>query len=299
MTPAAAVAEYLGALGSERGLARNTVAAYRRDLAVYVETLAGIGRNEIESITPGDVSAYVRDLRLADLAPASIARKVSAVRGLHRFLVAEELAAADPTAMLESPRRAMSLPKALTVDDVFRLLEMPDRTAPLGIRDAALLEFLYASGARVSEAVDLDVIDVDLEGRFAVVTGKGDRQRIVPMGRLAVEAIETYLPIRLDLRGGRPDVERLFLNSRGGRLSRQAVWQIVRKQAMAAGLESDRVSPHVLRHSAATHMVEGGADLRSVQEMLGHASISTTQIYTRVSPQHLLEVYVSTHPRSR
>lgn len=299
MTPAAAVAEYLGALGSERGLARNTVAAYRRDLAVYVETLAGIGRNEIESITPGDVSAYVRDLRLADLAPASIARKVSAVRGLHRFLVAEELAAADPTAMLESPRRAMSLPKALTVDDVFRLLEMPDRTAPLGIRDAALLEFLYASGARVSEAVDLDVIDVDLEGRFAVVTGKGDRQRIVPMGRLAVEAIEAYLPVRLDLRGGRPDVERLFLNSRGGRLSRQAVWQIVRKQAMAAGLESDRVSPHVLRHSAATHMVEGGADLRSVQEMLGHASISTTQIYTRVSPQHLLEVYVSTHPRSR
>lgn len=299
MTPAAAVAEYLGALGSERGLARNTVAAYRRDLAVYVETLAGIGRNEIESITPGDVSAYVRDLRLADLAPASIARKVSAVRGLHRFLVAEELAAADPTAMLESPRRAMSLPKALTVDDVFRLLEMPDRTAPLGIRDAALLEFLYASGARVSEAVDLDVIDVDLEGRFAVVTGKGDRQRIVPMGRLAVEAIEAYLPVRLDLRGGRPDVERLFLNSRGGRLSRQAVWQIVRKQAKAAGLESDRVSPHVLRHSAATHMVEGGADLRSVQEMLGHASISTTQIYTRVSPQHLLEVYVSTHPRSR
>lgn len=299
MTPAAAVAEYLGALGSERGLARNTVAAYRRDLAVYVETLAGIGRNEIESITPGDVSAYVRDLRLADLAPASIARKVSAVRGLHRFLVAEELAAADPTAMLESPRRAMSLPKALTVDDVFRLLEMPDRTAPLGIRDAALLEFLYASGARVSEAVDLDVIDVDLEGRFAVVTGKGDRQRIVPMGRLAVEAIEAYLPVRLDLRGGRPDVERLFLNSRGGRLSRQAVWQIVRKQAKAAGLESDRVSPHVLRHSAATHMVEGGADLRSIQEMLGHASISTTQIYTRVSPQHLLEVYVSTHPRSR
>ncbi len=299
MTPTEAAAEYLGALRSERGLARNTVAAYRRDLRVYLETLARIGRDQIDSITPGDVSAYVRDLRRADLAPSSIARKVSAIRGFHRFLVAEDIVTADPTAMLESPRRTMSLPRALTVEDVIRLLEMPDRTVPLGIRDAALLEFLYASGARVSEAVDLDVIDVDLEGRFAVVTGKGNRQRVVPMGRPAVEAIEAYLPVRLDLRGGGADMERLFLNSRGGRLSRQAVWQIVRKQAKSAGLESDRVSPHVLRHSAATHMVEGGADLRSVQEMLGHASISTTQIYTRVSPQHLLEVYVSTHPRSR
>ena len=299
MTPAEAVAEYLGALGSERGLARNTVVAYRRDLRLYVDLLADRGREHIESVTPEDVSAYVRDLQLADLAPASIARKVSAVRGLHRFLIAEDLAEADPTSTVESPRRAMSLPKALTVDEVARLLDAPDITTRLGIRDVALLEFLYASGARVSETVDLDLIDVDLENRTALVTGKGSRQRVVPIGRPAVAAITAYLPVRMDLRGGRTDPERLYLNSRGGPLSRQAVWQIVRKHAGTAGLESDRVSPHVLRHSAATHMVEGGADLRTVQEMLGHASISTTQIYTRVSPQHLLEVYVSTHPRSR
>jgi integrase/recombinase XerD len=299
LTLADAVAEFLGALGSERGLAANTVAAYRRDLRPYVERLAEKGRSEVGSVTAQDVSAYVRDLHRSDLAPASIARKVSAVRGLHRFLVMEELAAADPTSTLEAPRRAVTLPKALTVEEVISLLDVPDRSTPLGSRDAALLEFLYASGARVSEAVDLDLIDVDLNGRVAVVTGKGNRQRVVPLGRPAVAAISAYLPIRMDLRGGRPDPERLFLNSRGSPLSRQAVWQLVRKHARSAGLEPERVSPHVLRHSAATHMVEGGADLRTVQEMLGHASISTTQIYTRVSPQHLLEVYVSTHPRSR
>jgi integrase/recombinase XerD len=281
LTLADAVAEFLGALGSERGLAANTVAAYRRDLRPYVERLAEKGRRDVGSVTAQDVSAYVRDLHRSDLAPASIARKVSAVRGLHRFLVMEELAAADPTSTLEAPRRAVTLPKALTVEEVISLLDVPDRSTPLGSRDAALLEFLYASGARVSEA------------------GKGNRQRVVPLGRPAVAAISAYLPIRMDLRGGRPDPERLFLNSRGSPLSRPAVWQLVRQHARSAGLEPERVSPHVLRHSAATHMVEGGADLRTVQEMLGHASISTTQIYTRVSPQHLLEVYVSTHPRSR
>jgi integrase/recombinase XerD len=299
MTLDDAVAEFLGALGSERGLARNTVAAYRRDLERYVAVLTEIGRSDAASVTPADVSNFVNSLKAERLAPSSVARKVSAVKGLHRFLVAEDLADADPTSMLETPRKGTSLPKALDVEEVIRLLDAPDRSSPLGMRDAALLEFLYASGARVSEAVDLDVIDIDVEGRVAVVTGKGNRQRVVPIGRPAVDAIRAYLPIRLDLRRGGADPERLFLNGRGGRLSRQAVWQIVRKHSVAVGLEAHRVSPHVLRHSVATHMVEGGADLRTVQEMLGHASISTTQIYTRVSPQHLLEVYVSTHPRSR
>ena len=299
LTLAEALAEYLGALGSERGLATNTLDAYRRDLGPYLEHLSNIGHTSVESVTAQAVRDYMADLRRGDLAPASIARKLSAVRGLHRFLVTEDLAEVDPTASLETPKRTFSLPKALTVEDVLRLLEAPDRSTPLGSRDAALLEFLYASGARVSEAVGLDVVDLDLDGRVAVVTGKGNRQRVVPMGRPAVAAITAYLPVRMELRAGRDDPERLFLNARGGPLSRQSVWQIVRSHAVSAGIEAEHVSPHVLRHSAATHMVEGGADLRTVQEMLGHASISTTQIYTRVSPQHLLEVYVSTHPRSR
>ena len=299
MTPDEALAEYLGALGAERGLAPNTVAAYRRDLRPYVAGLVEIGRADIDMVTESDVASFVSVLRESGLASATVGRKISAVRGLHRFLVAEELVGADPTGALASPKRAASIPKALSVDDVLRLLAEPDRSLALGRRDAALLEFLYATGARVSEAVGMDVVDLDLDERVALVTGKGDRQRLVPVGSHAVSAIEVYLPDRLELRGERRDADRLFVNARGGGLSRQAVWQIVRKHARTAGVEESSVSPHVLRHSAATHMVEGGADLRTVQEMLGHASISTTQIYTLVSPQHLLEVYVSTHPRSR
>ena len=299
MTLDEAVAEFLGALGSERGLARNTVNAYRRDLRPYVEMLAERGIEDVASVTPEAASAFVRSLHRTGLAPATVARKVSAVRGLHRFLVTEDLASVDPTTTLDSPRRQAALPKALTVDEVFTLLEKPDRSTRLGTRDAALLEFLYASGARVSEAVDLELLDVDLKAGTALVTGKGNRQRMIPIGTHAIAALESYLPLRMELRGGRRDPGRVFLNSRGGPLTRQGMWQIVRKHAKAAGLDPGKVSPHVLRHSAATHMVEGGADLRTVQEILGHASISTTQIYTRVSPQHLLEVYVSTHPRSR
>ena len=299
MTPDEAVLEFLGALGSERGLARNTLDAYRRDLRPYVEMLDARNRTDVGDITPDDVGDFVVELHASELAPASIARKISAVRGLHRFLVAEELSATDPTSTTEVPRRIASLPRALTVEEMLRLLEAPDRSLPLGARDVALLEFLYASGSRVSEAVGLDLTDLDLDERLAIVTGKGDKQRVVPVGWLAVDAIRAYLPIRLDLRGSRRDDERLFVNARGGGLSRQAVWQIVKKHARTAGIDEASVSPHVLRHSAATHMVEGGADLRTVQEMLGHASISTTQIYTRVSPQHLLEVFVSSHPRSR
>ena len=299
MTLEEAVAEFLGALGSERGLARNTVNAYRRDLRPYVDMLAEMGLEDVAAVTPDAVSGFVRHLNSAGLAPATVARKVSAVRGLHRFLVTEDLTSSDPTSTLESPRRPATLPKALTVDEVFALLEKPDRSTRLGTRDAALLEFLYASGARVSEAVDLELLDLDLEAGTALVTGKGNRQRIVPIGSHAIAALESYLPLRMELRRGRRDPGRVFLNSRGGPLTRQTMWKIVRKHASAAGLDPGHVSPHVLRHSAATHMVEGGADLRTVQEMLGHASISTTQIYTRVSPQHLLEVYVSTHPRSR
>lgn len=299
MTPDAAVAEYLGALRAERGLAVNTIAAYRRDLAGYLRSLDEEGLGDVTAVPAAAVERYIASLAKGGLSVATISRKVSAVKGLHRFLVAENLSSSDPTASLGSPRRAMSLPKALTVDEVLSLLEAPDRASPLGARDAAVLEFLYATGARVSEATALELSDLDLEERVVVLTGKGNRQRVVPIGRHAVAAIEAYLPVRLELRGARRDADRLFVNARGGGLSRQGIWGIVRKHARTAGIPLARVSPHVLRHSAATHMVEGGADLRTVQEMLGHASISTTQIYTRVSPQHLLEVYVTSHPRSR
>lgn len=287
--------EFLVSLRSERGLAANTVAAYRRDLSGYLAFVDAAG-NEPD---PELVSGFVRSLDRDGLAASTIARKVAAVRGYHRFLVAEGMAESDPTVLVEAPTRGAPLPKALAFSDVERLLETPDPATPLGVRDRALLEFLYGTGCRVSEAVSVETLDVDLSTGTALLTGKGNKQRIVPVGRFAREAIERYLPFRMDLRRGRRDPGTLFLNARGGSLSRQGVWLIVKRTGRAAGIPEARLSPHVLRHSAATHMVEGGADLRSVQEMLGHASISTTQVYTRVSPQHLYEVYVTAHPRAR
>ncbi|NOY55988.1 MAG: site-specific tyrosine recombinase XerD [Actinobacteria bacterium] len=287
------VEEYLASLVSERGLSANTVAAYRRDLERYLTFLDG------RASTAGSVVEFVSMLHGSSLAPSTVARKVAALRGLHRFLVAEGSSAEDPTVLIETPKLPRSLPKALTVQEVLSLLDAPDVSSPLGRRDRALLEFMYATGARVSETTGIDMEAIDLEERTALVTGKGSRQRVVPIGSYAVEAIRAYLPDRMELKSGRPDPGALFLSARGRRLSRQGVWLIVRTLAQRAGITPDRVSPHVLRHSAATHMVEGGADLRTVQEMLGHASISTTQVYTKVSPQHLYEVYVMSHPRSR
>ncbi|MDJ0962206.1 MAG: site-specific tyrosine recombinase XerD [Acidimicrobiia bacterium] len=290
------IPEFLAALASERGLAANTLMAYRRDLSAYRSFLEARGVHEPAG---DDVAAFVAALHEQGLATATIARRLAAVRGLHRFLVAEELADEDPTLLVETPRRGAALPKALTVDEATRLVEAPDVSTGLGVRDRALLEFLYATGARVSEAVAMELTDLDLEESTALVTGKGSKQRLVPIGRHAIAALERYLPVRVDLRGDRSDPGAVFLNARGGALSRQGVYQIVRKYARVADIDPRRVSPHVLRHSAATHMVEGGGDLRTIQEILGHASISTTQIYTRVSPRHLLEVYVTSHPRSR
>jgi len=286
------IAEFLGSLRTERGLSTATVAAYRRDLGQYAGHLRG------RHPDPTDVAAFVHSLHSRGLAATSIGRKVAAVRGLHRFLVAEGLRPDDPTALIQAPRRPRSLPKALTLDEIDRLLAAPDPAAPAGRRDRAILEFLYATGARVAETVALDQLDLDIEEGTALVTGKGARQRLVPVGRHAVAALRAYLPDRLGLRRAGRDPGAVFLNARGGRLTRQGGWGIVDRQARRAGFEKGRVSPHVLRHSTATHMVEGGADLRSVQELLGHASISTTQVYTRVSPRHLIEVYATSHPRS-
>ncbi len=296
MDPAEAVSEYLAALATERGLSANTVSAYRRDLAQYVSYL---GVDDVAAVTTADPEGFVAGVVASGAAPATAKRKLAAVRGLHRFLVAEGITDHDPAARIDAVRQTDALPKALGIDEVAALLEAPDPATPLGVRDRALLELMYASGARVAETVGLQTADIDLETRTALVTGKGDRQRVVPLGSHAVAAVEAYLPVRLDLKRGRDDSGWLFLNNRGGQITRQGVFVVIRRHATAAGIDPARVSPHVLRHSAATHMVEGGADLRTVQELLGHASISTTQVYTRVSPRHLYEVFVTTHPRGR
>jgi integrase/recombinase XerD len=287
-----AVADFLAALRAERGLSDATIAAYRRDLDQYRRHLEGAPAD------PDAVSSFVRHLHDRGLAPSSIARKVAALRTFHRFLIAEGIRSDDPTALVESPSRPRPLPKALTVDEVLRLLAAPDSGTGAGRRDRALLEFLYATAARVAEAVALDQLDLDLEAGTALLRGKGGKERVVPVGGHACRALAAYLPERLAWRRPGRDSGAVFLNRRGGRLTRQGAWTIVKQSAERAGLPPDRVSPHVLRHSAATHMVEGGADLRTIQELLGHASISTTQVYTRVSPRHLIEVYVSSHPRS-
>lgn len=294
-----AIEEFLTSLVAERGLAGNTIQAYRRDLRQYRRFLQDQEVALIVDVTAAHVSGYVEMLRSGGAAPATVSRKVAAVRGLHRFLVVEEYVVVDPTALIETPQRTRGLPKALSVDQVTSLLAAANTGTPLGVRNVALLEFLYASGARVSEAIRLDQIDVDLDEATALVTGKGSKQRLVPLGTYAVDALRRYYPIRQSLIGGGSDPGAVFVSLRGRRLTRQAVWQIIKKTATVGGLDTRDVSPHVLRHSAATHMIEGGADLRTVQELLGHANISTTQVYTRVSPQHLYEVYVTSHPRGR
>jgi integrase/recombinase XerD len=213
--------------------------------------------------------------------------------------VIEGLRPDDPTGLLDSPRRPDPFPKALTIDETIALVEAPGAETPAARRDSALLEFMYATGARVSETVGVDLGHLDLDERLVRVTGKGSKQRVVPVGSKAVSAIHAWLPDRLRLISRKQPGDPLFLSLRGRRLSRQAVFDIVKKTADKADIEPRKVSPHVLRHSAATHMVEAGADLRTVQEMLGHATISTTQVYTRVSPTHVMEIYVEAHPRSR
>ena len=287
------VEEYLVALRVERGLAANTLAAYTRDLGQYLDFLDGEEPNDLM------ISDYVTDMRHRGLADSTVARKIASIRGLHRFLVIEGFRAGDPTALIDSPRRPDPFPKALTIDEAVALVEAPGNGDVPARRDRALLEFLYGTGARVSETAGVDLGDIDLEDKVVLVTGKGSRQRLVPLGGKAVEAILGWLPDRLALVGRKTKGDPLFVSLRGNRLSRQAIFDIVKKHADAADIEPSRVSPHVLRHSAATHMVEAGADLRTVQEMLGHATISTTQVYTRVSPAHVMEIYVEAHPRSR
>ena len=287
--------EFVTSIRAERGLSVNTAQAYRRDLVQYQQTLDNLG------VAPSDdaVRAHLDRLRTGGLADTSIARKFASIRAYHRFLVAEGFSTNDPTAAIGTPTRSSSLPKALTISEVAAVIEGIDISTPVGRRDRAIVELLYATGCRVSELADIDLHDYDDETRTVLVTGKGNKQRLVPVGGYAHDAIAAWLPDRMAMRLPGRDPGALFLSTRGNRLSRQAVWRLVKLHGQHAGIDTDRLSPHVFRHSAATHMVEGGADLRTVQELLGHASLSTTQIYTKVSPEHLREIVIVSHPRGR
>ncbi|WP_239141771.1 site-specific tyrosine recombinase XerD [Actinoplanes campanulatus] len=299
-----AIRTYLDHLSVERGLSRNTVASYRRDLDRYAEGLTAAGITDLAGVRASDVAGHLARLREEGLASASAARAVSAVRGLHRFAVRERLVPHDVAAGVRPPAPPRRLPKALDVDQVERLLAAPDGDSPLGLRDRALLEFLYGTGARISEAVGADIDDLALDIDPAVVLrGKGGRTRLVPVGGYARAALQAYLVrARPTLIIGGRGTPAVFLNSRGGRLSRQSAWAVLHRWASAVGLPVDgpyAVSPHTLRHSYATHLLDGGADVRVVQELLGHASVTTTQVYTLVTVERLREVYATTHPRAR
>jgi len=295
---------YLDHLAIERGLATNTLSSYRRDLDRYGTYLAVRARTSLSEVTQDDVAGFLAALRTGDeghppLSAASAARAVVAVRGLHRFAVREGWVIDDVAAAVRPPAPPRRLPKAIPVDSVEALLEAANLDdQPRSLRDRALLELLYGTGARISEAVGLAVDDVARSTGTIRVTGKGSKQRVVPIGSYALAALDAYL-VR-----GRPELAArgrgggaLFLNARGGRLSRQSAWTILRTVADRAGITED-LSPHTLRHSFATHLLDGGADVRVVQELLGHASVTTTQVYTLVTVDRLREVYAASHPRA-
>lgn len=295
-----AIDAYLRHVTIERGLSAHTVAAYRRDLGGYVEWLSAEGVTDTAEVTPAIVGRFIAERSGAVPPPAatSLARLQSSVRGWHRFLTREGIEVDDPSGRLRPPKAPRRLPKALTIDQVERLLAAPSAEEPLGIRDRALLELLYATGARVSEAVGLDVDDL-AHGDVLRLRGKGAKERIVPIGSYARIAVDAYLTrVRPQLAAAGRSSARLFLGARGAPLSRQSAWLIIRSAAGRAQITAE-VSPHTLRHSFATHLLQGGADVRVVQELLGHASVATTQIYTHVSVDTLRDIYATSHPRAR
>ncbi|TKK86095.1 site-specific tyrosine recombinase XerD [Herbidospora galbida] len=302
-SPEAVLTSYLAHLAVERGLSANTLASYRRDLRRYVDHLTSRGLASIGQVAESDVVAFLAALREGDddhpaLVASSAARAVSAVRGLHRFALREGVSGHDPANQVRPPRTLRRLPKAITVDDVERLIAAsgPDES-PLTFRNRALLEVLYGTGARISEAVGLAVDDIATASQV-VLRGKGGTTRIVPLGRYARSALDAYLVrARPQIASHGRGTPALFLNARGGRLTRQGAWEVLQSAAERAGLSG--VSPHMLRHSFATHLLDGGADVRVVQELLGHASVTTTQVYTLVTVDRLREVYAAAHPRAR
>ncbi len=301
----AIVGEYLDHLAVDRGLALNTLVSYRRDLRRYVDHLQRRGHTSLDGVDEASVQAFLGALRSGDtehppLSAGSAGRALVAVRGLHRFAMREGRVSSDPAAEVHPPSPPRRLPKAIAVEQVVALLESAAvGEGPLPLRDRALLELLYGAGARISEATGLDIDDLDLDAKAVRLVGKGSRERLVPLGSFARDALSAYL-VR-----ARPELARrgrgtpaVFLNARGGRLTRQGAWLVLKAAAARAG-QAEKVSPHTLRHSFATHLLDGGADVRVVQELLGHASVTTTQVYTLVTVDRLREVYATAHPRAR
>ena len=297
----AMVDEFLSWMASERGRSVNTLAAYKSDLAGYTSWLATQSVS-LQRVQRAELDRFVQSRRASGAAAASVARQLAAVRMLHRFMVEENVRSDDPSADVEGVRVPAGIPHPLSEAEVQRLLQAVVATDPPALRDRALLELLYATGARIGEVCGLSLADFDRENRLVRVFGKGAKERVVPFGRAAEAAIDDWLvagrphmlPVRWARRG---DEVAVFLNTRGARLSRQSAWAVVKRYGEQVGL-ADKLSPHVLRHSCATHLLDHGADLRIVQELLGHASISTTQVYTKVSQERLWDVYRQAHPRA-
>lgn len=291
--------QFIDYLAVERGLSRNTLEAYERDITIFLDFLKERGVTDLEASGAADVQAFMAAARRSGAAASTVFRRQVAIRGFYRFLAEERVIRTDPTAAMGTPKPGKKLPGALTAEEVERLLAAPSGSSPQAVRDRAMLELLYATGMRVSELLDLNLGSVHTGMGFVKALGKGSKERIIPIGRMAVSCLNDYLEGargKLVKRGAPGDA--LFVNMRGERMTRQGFWKIVKKYALEAGIQSE-LSPHTLRHSFATHLLEGGADLRAVQEMLGHADISTTQIYTHVAKTRLKEVYDRTHPRAK
>ena len=294
-----ALAEYIIYLKTERGLSANTVNSYKRDIEKYLTFLTEKKITQLDEVSRFEILDFLQTLRQSGAADNSIIRMVSSLRKFHQYLKRESIVSDDPMQLIDTPKKASTLPKAISPQAVEQLLEAPDTTTPLGVRDRTILELMYATGLRISELVNLKLSDMHLTMGFIQTMGKGEKERIIPLGEIASQWLDHYLDgARVYLQDQSAETsEYVFLNSRGKGLSRQGVWKKVKQLALEAGIDQN-VTPHTLRHSFATHLLENGADLRMVQELLGHADISTTQIYTHITKTRLKQVYSDYHPRA-
>lgn len=293
------IEDYIHFIRVERQLSANTLASYRRDLESYAQHLQDVQQlKDYNEVHREHILLHLENLRAEGKTARTVARHISSIRSFHQFLLREKVTTTDPTVHLEMPQVEQKLPKVLSIEEIDALIAAPDRSKPQGVRDIAMLELLYASGMRISELTELNIEDIHLTMGFVRVFGKGRKERIVPLGRGALNALSNYLErARYELQGKYPKTDALFISHRGKRLTRQGCWKIIKTHAEKARINKE-LTPHVLRHSFATHLIENGADLRAVQEMLGHADIATTQIYTHVSKTRLSEVYKQFHPRA-
>ena len=293
-----ALEDYIHFLQVERQLSSNTISSYRRDLTDYIQSMEDAGHPSINKVDRTAIIGHLQRLKMEGKSARTISRHISSIRSFHQFLLRDQVTDQDPTVHLELPKIEQKLPRVLSIDEIDRLIQAPDAATLQGKRDVALLELLYGTGMRVSELIGLDMQDIHLSMGFVRVFGKGGKERIIPLGRSAIQAVQCYVEeVRPQFTEKQRNVEALFVNMQGSRLTRQGCWKILKGHAQKAGIQKE-LTPHILRHSFATHLIENGADLRAVQEMLGHADISTTQIYTHVSKSRLKEVYVKFHPRA-